>query len=231
MHKDSSNFSVQRTNQSGNVLIYILIALALFGFLTLTIARMNVQNDNRNLNNERVELFKNELIEFVASAGQTVDMMTTTGVRIDEINLVKPDEAGYDEPTANLNIRKLFHSEGGGLNYQSEPNENMMRPIDGDSGWHYQNEINVEWTPSAEPELILTANQINRAICERLNESITGSTEIPVISGTIREHFVEEGGNVDFTIADCPECESYNSLCVANNSETAFAFYNILAQQ
>ena len=223
--------------QQGNAMIYILIALALFGFLTLALARQNINSDNRNLNRERIELYTNELIEYTASAQQAIDMMILSGSRIyddafDPIdqaernpNFILPTNTNFNTPP---HIHKVFHPHGGGLNYIAEPSNAILNVISGTGGWKYQNQINVEWTPSARKDVIITAHQIKRSICEKINSEITGDTTIPVLSGDLDDHFVTGVSDDNFTTAECPDCEGYSALCVSNNAETAYSFYTIL---
>ena len=44
------NRRISTNTERGNAMVYILIALALFGFLTVTMSRQSGQSDSRNLN-------------------------------------------------------------------------------------------------------------------------------------------------------------------------------------
>jgi len=215
-------------NQRGNAMIYILVALALFGFLTLALTRQNLRSDNQNLSRERVDLYSNELIEYVASAPQVIDMMIMSGYETSDLDFMLPTNAGFNTAP---HIHKVFHPSGGGLNYLPEPSSNILEPISANAGWQYQDQINVEWTPTTANEAIITAHEIKRPICEYINETITGSTAIPVLTGTIERHFVPGSGNNNFTTTECAACEGFSSLCVANNTQTAYSYYTILEAQ
>ncbi|MEM7679942.1 MAG: hypothetical protein AAF182_02950, partial [Pseudomonadota bacterium] len=87
-------------------------------------------------------------------------------------------------------------------------------------------------------EVILTAYQISRAVCQNINRVSTGSIEIPVLEDSIRELLISSEytgvANRDLTTDDdgiCPACEGQSSLCVQNSNRNAFAFYTILADQ
>ncbi|MEM8833547.1 MAG: hypothetical protein AAGB32_03295 [Pseudomonadota bacterium] len=217
-------------NQRGNAMIYILVALALFGFLTLALTRQNLRSDNQNLSRERIDLYSNELIEYVGSAQQVIDMMIMSGSDANDLDFMLPTNVGFNTAP---HIHKVFHPSGGGLNYLPEPSSNILEPISADAGWQYQDQINVEWTPldnlgNPTNDVLIIAHEIKRPICEYINEQITGSTTIPVLTGTIATHFVPGGGNNDFTTTECAACEGYSSLCVANNAQTAYSYYTIL---
>ena len=222
------NKSPQNTAQRGNAMIYILIALGLFGFLTVTMSRQNQQADGRNLSKENIVLYTNNLIEYTTAAQQVITMMLTSGSQISDLDFTSPSDATFNTPSF---IHKIFHPRGGGLNYIPRPDEDMMADITGNAGWQFQTQINVEWTKSTDEEIILTAHKIKRDLCENINLKITGNTTIPTLTTPIEDHFVEGIADTDFTTTQCPDCEGYVALCVENAAQDSYAFYTILAAQ
>ena len=83
-------------NQSGNAMIYVLIALALFGFLTLTLSRSNNQADGQDIDDEQAELYALELMEYAASAQAVVDQMLFSGSEIDDLDFVIPSDPAFN---------------------------------------------------------------------------------------------------------------------------------------
>lgn len=210
-------------------MIYILIALALFGFLTMTLSRQNTQSDNQNINDEELELIATEMIEYVASTQQAVDMLIFGGSELNQLNFVNPSSTAFDTPP---HIHKVFHPHGGGINYQDKPNPKIQNG--GASVWAINDNINVEWTQldfdgiTALDDVLLTAYFITRPLCEVLNKKITGSKNIPVTASPHADYFLSTG-NQDLTVAECAGCEGYPSLCVENNTNNNYSFYNIIA--
>ncbi len=215
-------------SQDGNAMIYVLIALALFGFLTVTMSRQNQQADGRNLSKESIALYANELIEYNAAAQQAIDMMLASGAEISDLDFVEPSDTDFNTPP---HIYKVFHPQGGGLNYVESPSSEMMSIIGGTGGWEFQNQINVEWTSSPANDIILTAHQIDRSVCEKINEKITGSNNIPALTENLGNIFLTTGSNLNLNTTRCPGCEGISTLCVSNSAVTAFGYYNILAAQ
>jgi len=217
------NTAIQNQNQSGNAMVYVLIALALFGFLTVTMSRQNQQADGRNLNKENVNLYVEQLIEYSAAAGQAIDMMLISGSEIGNLDFTKPGGAGFDTPP---HFHKLFHPQGGGLNYVEKPSEAIQN--DATSVWDFNNIINVEWTPSSADDVILTAYFINEQICAALNKKITGSATIPVTASPHEAYFLS-AGNTDFNTTECAACDGLPLLCVENDTNDNYSFYSVLA--
>jgi type II secretory pathway pseudopilin PulG len=211
------------TYERGNAMVYILIALALFGFLTVTLSRQNQQSDSRNLSKENIDLYVNEIIEYTAAAQQAVDKMLITGTEISELDFIKPGESGFDTPP---HIHKVYHARGGGLNYKAKPSSAIQNGAA--SVWDVNTNINVEWTPSTQTDPILTAYHIDRRICERMAEKITGATTIPVTNNTHDEYFLNTGTR-DFDVTECSDCDGYPTLCVENPTGDNYSYYYILS--
>ncbi|HPD83633.1 MAG TPA: hypothetical protein PLK85_07445 [Alphaproteobacteria bacterium] len=210
---------------AGNAMIYILIALALFGFLTLTLTKQNNQADNQDLSEEVAKVYANELIEYISSTQQALDMMLSTGAEIGDLDFVKPTEAGFNTAP---HIYKLFHPQGGGLNYQQKFNEAIQNSPD--SVWDINNNINVQWTPTTANDVIITAYFIKKEVCEEINRKITGSTAIPITANPHADYFLSTG-TTDFDTTECAACNGYATLCVENDTNDNYSFYSIIAAQ
>lgn len=222
----------KKQNVRGNAMVYVLLAIALFGILTATLSGQNADSDGQNIDDELVEFYANELLEYSAAAKSVVDQMILTGSTIDDLNFVNPTSAAFD---TTPHIHKVFHPAGGGLTYQYAFNENIIGgiPVDANRypGWFITKLMNVEWTPSTQPEITISALRISQPVCEAINKKITGSINIPSIPNGLAVYFQEDEYTNDLLIADCPGCEGYNTLCLVYNgvTENWYGLYTILA--
>ena len=223
----SENMRGEQKNQNGNAMIYVLIAMAMFGFLTMTLSRSNDQADGQDISDEQAELYANELMEYAASAQAAVDMMIISGTTIDELDFTPPSDAAFNTPP---NVHKVYHPQGGGLNYQHEfPEALQILP---ESSWKHSKLSNIEWTPTSALDVSLNAIKIPKEICEIINKKITGNKDIVFLTvPALSRYFQEDGTNEEFNIVNCPDCEGYPSLCVADSTDTFYGFYNIIAAQ
>jgi hypothetical protein len=225
---EKSPFTAQHTTSRGNAMIYVLIAIALFGFLTVTLARQNNQADGQDISDEQANLYANELIDYGAAAQQTIDMMQMSGSEISDLLFTKPTEGTFETAP---NIHKVYHPAGGGLNYAA--NFSQGASPDGNGVWWIQNALNVVWTdPGAAglADVILTANNIRREICENLNIKITGSATIPALTVDTPDIFDPDNFSAaSFNATNCPGCDGFPTLCVSNAAVDTYAFYNIIA--
>lgn len=249
-HSHRSNHAGRRSER-GNALIYVLIAVVLFGALSFTLSRQTDTSEVGTLENERAELIATQLISYAADAKSAFDKMQFTGTRVGDVNVIPPSDPDFNSATTSDNLNKIFHPEGGGLNFARIPDRatdasNITTPDDPAPGW-YMGFNQVEWTPSTDTDLILTAYGLAPLVCGFINEKITGNTTIPVISDSVKETLVQKtidgedmysvGANVDLTTdpdatspaAICPECHNQASLCVQEGG--VFGFYTIIGER
>lgn len=205
-------------------MVYVLIAIALFGALTLTLSNQNNNADGQNLDDEKVELYANELIEYIASAQNVIDMMMATGTEVSELNFVNPTSTGFNTPPHQ---HKVFHPQGGGFNYQEKFNNEISGGVA--HQWYIQNNLNVEWTKTTQNDVIMIAYNINPEICAELNKKITGSTTIPALSVALNDIFDPDNfTETAFDTGNCSDCDGHPSLCISNSVADTFGFYDII---
>lgn len=245
---------VIRQKESGNALVYVLIAIALFAALGFTLNRQTDESEAGALNDERAEIYATQLISYAVQARSVVDQMIFSGTRADEIDFTLPNEGTFNSGTQADKARRIYHPEGGGLNAGRIPegaiDQNVTDPV---AGWYLGRFNNVDWTPlgpgntegvggteAPYEEIILTAYQISRPVCEKINEKLTGNATIPTMGDSIKETLIDDrfytGTNVNLTTIlpgspVCAECNNRGSLCVESQAQNAYGFYSILADQ
>lgn len=215
--------------ERGNVLIYVLIAVALFAALGFAISKQTKTASHHELSRAESEMYATQIIGYAAQVRSVIEQMEITGTSVAEIDFIAPDEPGFNTPP---HIHKIYHPEGGGLN-QAILEKKVKAEISSinPAGWYLGRVNNVEWTTSVADDAILTAHQISYSVCKLLNEKIMGTDNIPQLSRSIHSFLLDSSDNRDFTIADCAACEGYSSLCVINASGDAYAFYTIVGDQ
>lgn len=224
----------KRQKESGNALIYVLIAIALFAALTMTLGRQTDTSEASALSDEKAELLATQLINYAAQAKSVADQMIFTGTAsaVDDIDFTLPTDAAFNTPP---HINKIYHPEGGGLNPASLPAQAVeQNSTDPPAGWYLGRFNNVEWTKTTAEDIILTAHQINKKVCEKINEKVTGSTTIPVLGDGPKFYLIDDslhtGSNVNLDIGECSGCDPYFSICVTGDGNH-YSFYTIIADQ
>ena len=203
---------MNNNNQSGNVLVYVLIAIVLFAALGFTLSRQTQNSSSKEIDKAKADLLAMENLSYATQAKLVIDQMMFTGSNISGLVFTLPSEAGF---ATSPYIHKVFHPEGGGLT-----------PM---AGWYLGRFNNIEWSKGAGDDVVLTAHQIEKSVCESINKNITGSTTIPALTGEIDDYLIDTATNNDLTSAVCAACDGYMSLCVSNSGITTYSFYSVLA--
>lgn len=223
--------------QRGNAMVYVLVIVALFGALSFVLARQTDTSEAGAIASEQVEIYAGVIQQAAAQLKQSIEQMTFTGTAVSALDFVTPDDAAFDTGSA---ASKLFHPHGGGVVLPRIPDDAISEiSTDPPARWYIGRFNNVEWTPSAADDVILTAHQITEAVCSRINFKLTGSTTIPETDtgDQVAELLIDEaestavGSNIQFTSAQCPGCFGHSSLCVKDNGVDAWSFYSIVAPE
>lgn len=215
----------------GNALIYILLALALLAGLTMVLSR-GAGTGGDDLSADKAELSTTRMVAYAGSAKNVVDQMLMSGSQPGDLIPLRPDQLGFD---TGVNIHKIYHPAGGGLSYKKPTSDIFITAAGAPApGWYFTNEMNVEWTPTSANDLVLVAYRIHRNICENINKKITGSTAIPALQHVMANIFLtaaDGGGGAALDTAACAECKGYPSLCVSDNAQAEYSYYNIISAQ
>lgn len=217
--------------ESGNAMIYVLIVVALFAALSFILARNSDTSESGELSTQQLEMSATKIIQTAAQMKQGLDQMTFGGTNVDDLNFITPDQEP-DFSTAP-HIDKVFHPEGGNLVRPRLPDSDIEQITnDPVANWYLDRFNNADWTFSSSTDVMLTAFQIRKDICAKINEKLTGSDAIPVVAVPLRGVLVysshHTGGNLDFAASDCPGCDGQLSLCVEDPGNNMWAFYSIL---
>ena len=79
-----------KEQESGNALIYVLIAIALFAALSFTLARQSDTGEAGTLSDERAELYATQIISYAAQTKSALDQMLFIGTDIDDLDFIAP---------------------------------------------------------------------------------------------------------------------------------------------
>lgn len=236
-----------RGAERGNALVYVLIAIALFAALSFTLSRNTDSGEAGTLSEDRAKLYMSQIVSYAAQAKSVYDQMDFQGIRADRIDFTTPDDPTFndneDDGGSADRIFKIYHPDGGGLNVGNIPvgaidDSGITTPGDPAPGWYMGRFNNIEWTASANEDIILTAYGIDRLICGMINQTITGSTDIPSMGDSIKETLIDDvhfsaGSNTNLTTQTgtpiCEECDNQASLCVEEGG--IYAFYTVIAAQ
>ncbi len=197
----------RRAGESGNALIYVLIAIALFAALSFILGRQTDSSEANVVSEEQTKLQATQMISYAGQVKSSIDQMLFSGSLVDDpvapattlesrkITFFKPGDTEYDNGANYRQIHMLYHPNGGGLSEKNIPEAiqaDHSDESDPPPGWYIGRFNNVEWTPSASHDIILVAYKISQNVCEQINDKITGSTAIPQVDGKLRNYLIKE---------------------------------------
>lgn len=112
-------------SQSGNVLVYILIAVALLAALSYVVAQ-NSRGVVSGISEQRAKLYATEIITYANSLADAVSQLRLRGCRDTEISFERPPFDGSDPLYTNPNSPSdfschVFHVAGGAVGVLNAP--------------------------------------------------------------------------------------------------------------
>ncbi len=159
-------------NQSGNVIFYILIAVALLAALSFTVSQSG-RGSVSNVSLEQSKLFATEIIEYGNNVAMAVSQLRLRGVSADEVSFENTVVAGYTNAACTEADCLIFDIEGGGLTFQSPPpNAN-----DG-TDWVYTTN-GIDEIGSTRIDLVMILQNIDQTVCQQINQKLHNTTTIP----------------------------------------------------
>jgi hypothetical protein len=225
-------------------MIYVLLVIALFAALGFLLARGGGSSETSSLTEEKANIFTSQIMGSPMQMKQALDTMVYSGSKVYKalpddvaINYALPQDSVQFASGSNGN--KFFHPEGGGAVMPHLPEEVVAKASGAtpDPGWYIARFNNVAWTPTDYEDVIMTAWQISKKICENINEKLTGSPAIPVLADDAKKLILKGSltgsGNIEFSSSECSECDGQPAMCVQDKGGGAapYAFYSIIGAE
>ena len=110
--------------QSGNVIFYILIAVALLAALSYSVTQSG-RGGVGNISKDKAALHASEIIAYGNTLAQAVSQIRLRGYKDTEISLENSIISGYTNANCTDDECKIFHVSGGGVHYM-EPKTDWL---------------------------------------------------------------------------------------------------------
>lgn len=166
-------------NQSGNVLFYILIAVALLAALSYTVTQSGRGGTSR-FSREDAGIAASEIIEYGNVLGNAVSQLRLRGYKDTELSFESNSLDGYTNPNCSEDGCKVFHINGGGVSYIT-PNEKWLdssssaQDYYGDMSFYGQactEDLTCYSDGDDNEDLIVFLPFLNKAICVAINDKL-----------------------------------------------------------
>lgn len=168
---------IQRHAELGNVLWFILIAVALLAALTMVLSRSGSTVDQSG-DFEQQRIKASEVLRYSKSIESGIEQLRLRGVSENDISLWHDSNGDYTEDGSdayyNANCTttdcKLFNADGAGLVYASPPSG-----VNDASEWVFTATNDVADIGTAAPELLIILPNITTGLCAEINR-LTGAS-------------------------------------------------------
>lgn len=225
-------------SERGNVLFYILVAVALLAALTFAVAQSN-RGSIQQVNDEKARLLASEIIEYANVVANATAQLRLRGVPETSLCFDDPSWGGanYNHAGCTDDANKIFHASGGGVAWKNAPSQAMSAAASPDNLWHIYSDNEVQQIgttcgAAACSDLILMTDELNQTVCMKINEllnvGLKGDTPPTDANyGTARftgsfgysETIGDEGGDV---------LSKKTAGCFQKTSTPTYAFYKVL---
>ena len=173
--------ALKQNNQSGNILLFILIAILLIGLLTLSLTRSN-NSTNETGSYELQQITISNFLRYSKTLENGITQLMARGCGENDISFENSNVSGYENPNApSDNSCHLFEPEGAGLEWQTPDNKVSALPY-GIYGDHVVHGVGSTDSPlsNANADLILVLPDVSASLCAAINLQVdNGVTGIP----------------------------------------------------
>ncbi len=172
-----------KNDQSGNVIFYILIAVALLAALSYTVSN-SLRGGGETIGNERQALNASEIIEYGNVVASAVAQIRLRGHKEAEISFENSAVEGYTNEKCTESECKIFDLAGGGVSYMA-PKADWLDKTQKEQTLYGEIYFNagtaVKEIGSDTNDLVMIIPYLDKPLCMALNKKLgIGGLEIPV---------------------------------------------------
>lgn len=207
-------------DESGNALFLILIAVTLFAALSFAVTQSNSGGSGQSVSQETALINSSQITQYPSGIRTGVTRMLIKGTAVSELVFDPPGDAGY---TSNTD-RQVFHPNGGGVSYQFPTPDTVT---DTTSTWVFKNNVTVTDIGTASPEIVAFLPNVRRTICEQINRSVSGSTNIPTVAIATAAIQAEATANT----LDETSINGRPFMCFETSTADEFVYFHVLVEQ
>ena len=216
-------------SEDGNVLFMILIAIALMALLAVAVTQSSEQQStgmDRQVIDSEISRMKTQSAALSSALNQMVINGESAETLYSTVSTLKPGDAGYETSPHSL---KIYHPLGGGISYMAASSNNISAAYAKNFSINAASIVSgVGKTDVTTGDILFTAIISSAEACQRINETLTGSKTVPVMTTAIFDALFTAGTTVTIDGTNCPSCLKIARICVSNSGATAWGYYESL---
>lgn len=179
--------------ESGNVIFFILLAIALIGIITAALRSGGMEGQNAD--RESLIINVSQVKQYAGQLERAVSFVLQNGASESEIRFAYPDApSDYGDITENPTFQ-VFSRSGGGAEYRPAPSD-----VNDGSPWEFYGHTHFPEVGSSRSELIAVLPNVDEDFCTKLNAEL-GYTGQPADTGLVPDGCVNSGANFRFSSA------------------------------
>lgn len=158
--------------ESGNVMFYILIAIALLAALSFAISQGS-RGGADGLTGEHERLLASEILEYSDTVKKSVQILRLRGIGFDQLDFDAPALAGHNNAACTGDDCMIFNLSGGGAVYKQASADAMTTA--GDWLFAANNEVDEVGTTTGAADgadLLMILQPLKKAICININDRL-----------------------------------------------------------
>ncbi len=153
-------------SQSGNILFFILLAVALMAALSFTMMRGD--GGGHNVDREKLLIYSTGVEQYGAELKQAIEIVLDTGISETEISFAHasaPSE--YGDEMVDPVTTQIFSFSGGKADYRTPKTE-----ISSASQWEFYGESQMPQVGSSNADLIAVLPDVTKDFCDVFNKRV-----------------------------------------------------------
>lgn len=234
-----------KQNQSGNVLIFILIAIALLGLLTVTLSRSgDSTNDTGSF--EQNQIAASEILSYAKSIENAVQMLLSRGCSENEISFENANVTGYTNPNSPLDKScHIFDVAGAGMTWQNIDKSKTNNGFTQQWVFSGANCIADVGTGGSggncttggsllDDELMMLGSGLKKEICLQINRDVdvsNPSNDAALDTGAAFTKYIgtfSNGAPIGNEFNGVGVLSGKNTACFKRNTDGAYIIYHVL---
>lgn len=186
----------KRQSERGNVLFYILIAVALIAALSFAVAQGGRSADS--MSDERAQLYASEIIDYASTVGSAVAQLRLRGCSDTEISFENDVVSDYENTNApDDGSCDVFHVNGGAVIYRN-PDEDILDTTKSSNNAYGEyffpdmiqvSSVGTDCSSSDCTELMMSFPNIKKTVCEAINSLLDIDTDLSVGESIVNDHY------------------------------------------
>ncbi len=179
----------ERQSESGSLLVYILIAVALFAALAMAVAR-DERGSTQDISSQQAKIYASEILDYANVIGDAVSELRLGGCAAEDLSFDATFWGHGDYLNANSPADKschVFDSAGGAAKYVTPSDD-----INGGTDWEFSGSVHLYGVGTTDAVALATAPYldlvmylpgVNESICAEINEKLGIKPSVPTDGG------------------------------------------------